>query len=214
MPSITNIISMMAKLGVNEDSPDAALRSIYLTYVQSTYNEVYGEMASTFPTRLRATQDVTLVNGVGTLAVAPYQIIAVYNTSNNFAEVNPTTLDDQMEATPALADAGLPSSYWQDGLMTIKGYPLDNSTLRVLYIPNPSTLTESTLESDLVIPVPFQDLLTWGAMRYLRIDESDKQVGGELASCALMYEKLKGNLFYWLKNGQVRKTINVTKHLA
>lgn len=205
----------MAKLGVNEDNPDVTERAIYLGYLQATYNELYGEVAATFPSALLALQNVTLSSGVGTLNPRPFQIVSVVDTTNNYGFVQPTTFSDYEATNPQLTPDSNPSWYWQEGLSNITTNSAANNVLRVSYIPNPGTLVDGTTgESDLFIPVPFQDVLLWGAMRYVRMDESDKMVGPELQSSATMYEVLKGNFFYWLKNGQVRQQTHAKKYFA
>ena len=149
------------------------------------------------------------------MATTPFIIKKVYNASNNYQELTPTTFDDQEEESPSFSMTGYPNVYWQDGLNSIKAYPLDNSTLSITYIPNPITLVDGvTAEADLIIPAPYQDVLMWGCLRYVRIDESDKNVGPEIQIANAMYEQIKGNLMYWLNNSQVRQKLKTVSYMV
>lgn len=214
MPSIAEMIDKVAKLGVNEDTPDATLRAIYLGYIQSTYNEIYGEVAKNYPTMLLQNQTVALTSGSGTLGTRPFIVDAVFNTDESSRQLEPTDLRTLRNLYPSMDATGFPSFFYISGFSTIKAYPADNSTLSVDYIPNPETLVDGTTgEADLIIPVPYQEMLVWGALRYLAYDERDKSVGAELGIVTAMYEKIKGDFLFWLKNYQVRKSISVQGYL-
>jgi len=214
MPSIAEMIDKVAKLGVNEDNPDATLRAIYLGYIQSTYNELYGEVAKSFPSMLLATQSVTLSSGAGTLTTKPFIVVNVYNTDEGSKPLEPTDYNTLRTLYPSLSNTGFPSYFYMSGFGTIKAYPTDGSTLSVDYIPNPTTLVDgTTTEDDLIIPVPYQEVLVWGALRLISIDERDKAVGTELPIVNSMYEKLKGDFLFWLKNYQVRESVSVRGYL-
>jgi hypothetical protein len=171
--------------------------------MQSTLNELYGEIAELFPTRLVTTQTVTITSGAGTFGTTPFIIRRVRDTGNSSTELQPITLEDLDDRYPLLDSTGNPAYYYQTALATINTYPTNTTTLKVYYIPNPITLTTSTTETQLFIPAPYQEVLMWGALRLLMLDERDKAFVVSLQAVSAMYDKLSGDLKEWAQRQQV-----------
>lgn len=67
-----------------------------------------------------------------------------------------------------------------DGLTTIKTHPSNSTSILVRGIPRMTSLAADDEEDNIKIPPEFHDLLVWGPLVYMHIDERDKGVGGEV----------------------------------
>jgi hypothetical protein len=213
MPAIADMITKMAKLGLNEDNPSIALQTTYLTYIQSTWLELYGEMAKAFPSRLLASQTVTVTSGTGALSPIPFIMVSTRDVGNNLAKLQNITYSDLEDISPTLAVTGAPSYVYTTANNVIKTYPINSTSLRVTYVPRPIDLSLTTAEDDIPVPPPFQEVLMWGGLRLLNLDERDKNVGGEIQLAETMYQRLRGNFFSYLEQSQLGVDVRVKGYL-
>lgn len=207
MATVEDLVNRVAKLGLGEDEPDATEQALYLSFIQSVHDRVYGEVAKSYPTALLDSQEVEVTDGEGELDPAPFIIMQVTDT-DNAKILEPTDLLTLEQENPDLDDTGTPDRFYVQGNMI--GLDTDaDTTLRVRHIPMPSTLTLTTELSALFIPAPFVDLLLWGAITQLAYDERDKGLVVEAQLCMKMYDQFFDPFWTWLAQSQPKQPLYV-----
>lgn len=207
MATVQDLVNRVAKLGLGEDEPDAAEQALYLSFIQASHNQLYGEVAESDVTTLLDSEDVTVTNGSGALAARPFIIKTVVDIDNKRA-LDPTDVLTLVKERPLLDATGKASRFYQKA-NAIKLDTNDSITARVWRMPMPQALTLTTNLSDLYIPEPYVDVLLWGALLQLAYDERDKGLVVEMQLCARMYDTFHGGFWNWLVKNQVREDLFV-----
>ena len=212
MPTVSELLSTikdLALVGAGDTSDDTRI----MRYFNLQYKDLYRKTAQLYPTLLATNEaSVTITSGVGAIGAAPHKVIDVFdngNTSNPLKAITESTLKNQ---NPRMDDTGDPKNYYMTSTTAIKTYPVNSTTLSVDYIPRAETLTTSSAEADIKVPPEYHDLLVWGTLVWMSVDERDKQAGGELSLYQSKYEIAYGEYLEWLSTVQVGdefKTENV-----
>jgi hypothetical protein len=209
MPDVADILTIVknqALVGSGSTADDTRI----MLYMNRAYSEIYRETAKDYPQVLLTLENVALTSGAGTLTEAPLKIMSVRETASyNFLE--PRTILEIERESPTLGDTGVPTWYYMTSRTAIKGYPVDNSTLAVRYVPSAGTLTSTSVEADVKIPPEYQDLLIWGTLLWMAYDERDKGFGTEIGTCQAKYESSMEAYKRWLMLSQPREKLRTEK---
>ena len=169
-----------------------------VNYLNIAYRGVYDEIARSYPFFVATTQSVVITDGQGTLSPAPAYVLSVRDTGNT----NQLLYKKDVEAIQAddnrLDAVGAPSNWYQEGFSTIKTYPVNSTTLSVRYVPNPATLSSTSLEAEIMIPPLYHDVLVWETLRTVMFDERDKLLGPENVIIDKRCEEIWGRLNSYL----------------
>lgn len=202
---VSEIISNVARISTNDDSPDSEATARLLSYLNMVYKLVYRKIAPYYKTRLATTQSVSVTAGSGTLSTLPLRIHSVTDTTNEnrliAADFEEIELND-----PELDDTGNPTHFYIENDTTIVTYPKDTVTLRVRYTPEPADLTSGTLEADIKIPAAYHDILVHGTLFLSHMDENDLRAIGELQVSDSVFGRQLNELIAYLKNRPGTKT--------
>lgn len=172
MATVNEMITYVAGQSLNDDQPDTALQQRILRYINRAYKDTYAALAQYLENTQHTTQSVSVTSGAGTLSPAPFKIISVVDTTNKKV-LEPRSVRDLEMEYPALDDTGDPSYYYISGETTINTYPAGTQTLRVRYVPEPSSLVIGGAESTISIPPRYHDIIENRALYFMSIDERD-----------------------------------------
>lgn len=182
-----------------------------LRYLNKGYALVYARCAKACPSLYRKTQDVTITNGEGDFAEAVHKVLAVFDKNNGYRKLDHRTTADVECDDPGLTATGNPCSYDVrfGGLAT---YPLNSTVLKVPFIPPPASLTDSSQEGEILIPVVHHEVLEWAALFTLAYDERDKLVGSELQFTQAAFETRMDSLVLFLLGLRPAQETRVKSH--
>lgn len=185
-------LALVGATGSANDTP-----RIY-NYLNMAYRIAYEKMTAVYPWTVQTTQNVVMTSGSGTMSTQPLHILKVADTENSYAKLDPTDIDTVEEGDADISATGNPNKFWVEGFTTLKSHPLNDTTLRVRYTPNPATLASDSVEADIKLPPIFHDVLTWETLKVMSYDERDKIVGAELAFDKEQYEDSYDRLYRYL----------------
>lgn len=179
MPAVAELLTNIQSLAlVGATGGDT---SRVLNYFNMAYRKVYEKVTSKYPWAAQTTQTVAITAGSGPMNPVPLHILSVRDANNNCQKLDPTDVEDVECENPPLDRAGSPCKFWVEGFAILKAWPVNSTTVRVRYAPNPATLVANSAEEDIKIPPAFHDVLTWETLALMAYDERDKIVGAELA---------------------------------
>lgn len=203
---VSEIITQVAQLGLNEDYPDAELQERILAYINRGHEQAYTEVAQYLEPINSTTETVAITAGAGTIVGDIYKYISVVDT-NAGRVLTPTTAAELEEADPALSQTGQPIKYYKVGNQ-IFTYPINDTSIRIRYIPQSQELTAITTEAELPYPRNFQQVLIWGGLYWMSLDERDASTNAVLAVAGSNFQNLIGKMNLYLKgNGTATKSV-------
>lgn len=205
--NVSDIITQVAQLGLNEDYPDTALAERILSYVNRAHEQTYSEVGQYLEPVNSQTQTVAITAGQGTLSPEPDFFISVVDTTSS-RKLQATTASTLEDTDPALDAVGNPTYYYKVGT-TIYTYPINSTSLRVRYIPIKTELTAATTEAELPYPTKYHSVLVWGALYWMSLDERDLTTNTVLMSASGNYKQLIQKMASYLQ-GNGRNAFTVT----
>lgn len=158
------IVQRIIDLGLNESAPDTNLQAKALGWLNSAYQEAYGEAAKYALPILKQTVNVTITNGAGTLA-APYR--RIYNIVDTVTKrvLKPSDIGYVRSIDPMLERTGDPARYYFDGSETsIKTHPKNSTTVQLDVMPKAAELVIGDTEDAIKIPSEFHEMLVWASL--------------------------------------------------
>lgn len=207
---VATIIERIASLSLSGSVVDDAVgQAMILSWVQSTYEEVWSEIATEFPTLLETTQDVTVTDGVGTLAPWPMSIKSVADLTNRTFLTVTLASEVEKEDIELTAAGTSPRRYYVTEGTKLNTYVKATIAARVRYTPFAGQLGANGAASTIQFPPQFHDALVWGGLRFAAVDERDKGMGTEIATFQVMYEQRKNALLTWLRTHQAKPKSHV-----
>lgn len=202
MPTVSELLSTikdLALVGAGDTSDDTRI----MRYFNLQYKDLYRKTAQLYPTLLSTNETVTITSGAGAISAAPHKVVDVFDNGNTANALQESTQSAVKRKYPLQADTGNPEYYYMTSETAINTYPVNSTTLDVDYIPRAGTLTSASTEADIKVPPDFHDLLVWGTLVWLSVDERDKQAGGEITLFQSKYEIALGDYQEWLIYSQV-----------
>jgi hypothetical protein len=166
-------------------------------YFNMAYREIYEKVAERYPWFVQDTQDVVMTAGSGTFVTQPLTILSIRDVGNSLTELCATDVLAVEKCDPGLDDTGKPDKYYVNGFTKLRSHPLNDTTLRVRYTPNPATLDNSSPESAIMLQPVHHDVLTWKTLKLMAYDERDKVVGAELAYNKEADEAAEDRMWRW-----------------
>lgn len=164
-----------------------------LRYLNKAYCMVYAEIAAINPALFQEYQTMSVTGGLGSFATPVFKVLSAVDLTNGNRKLTTRSTDDIERDDPTASTEGAPVSYEQTfrGLST---YPRNSTTLRIRFTPNPNTLDANTLESDILVPVLYHEVLEWATLLTIAYDERDKLVGSELQFTKSTFETMMDKL--------------------
>lgn len=204
---VSEIITQVAQLGLNEDFPDEELQERILAYINRGHEQAYTEVAQYLEPINSTTEAVVITGGTGTIVGDVYSFISVVDVDNNRV-LDPASASELEESDPALSQTGQPTRYYRIGNQ-IFTYPVNDTNIRIRYVPQAQTLTAATTEAELPYPRNFQQVLVWGGLYWMSLDERDASTNAVLSVAGSNFQNLIGKMNIYLKgNGTSTKTVS------
>ena len=172
MATIPEMITFIASQSLNDDTPDIAMQTRILTYINRAYQRAYDRLSQHLDNTAHTTQNVTVTTGVGTLSPDPLAVINVVDVTNGQV-LEPKSIRFIEEIDPKLEATGSPAFYYLQDTTTINVYPPGSTSLRVRYVPQPVTLTLTSPVTDIKIPAIYHNIIEQGALAFVGEDEKD-----------------------------------------
>lgn len=202
--NVTEIINRIATISLNEDSPDADIQTRLVRYINDAYFEVYRETAKMYKNRLLTSEAVTITNGAGTISVTPFSWETVKDTVGKQI-LKPSDIEEIDEIDIEIDDTGNPTRYYITTGTTVNTHPINSTTILVRYIPEATVLSVSSTEADIKISVMFQEILVWGAIFMMFLDERDTRTELEIQVAQAKFDDKLTRLKSHLDNQPKRK---------
>jgi len=204
---VNSIISQIAYLSLDEDSPSSAMQTRILAYVNNAYREAFRQTAAANKQNLMTTETVTITSGAGTMTASPFKIEQVVDTGQDFV-LSPSTILEVEQRDRELDDSGNPTVYYMTGEQDINTHPIDSTSLRVRYIPDYVELAVDGAESTIKLPRSYHDLLVDGALFYMYQDERDVRAIQEINAAKTLFDiKLNDVKRYLTSQNKKRKRV-------
>jgi hypothetical protein len=212
------MLNQMSLLSVGPDLAPAAVRSIYLQYLNLAHFELYNYSALMnddvmVMEALTTTFNAQPVTQTITLSQVPLSVSQVYYPlARRFLAKK--GLEDFMIFQSGYSYSASPQVY-NVAKQTISIYPFvstDTYALNCLYVPQPMNLIENMNESDIPYPLAYHGYLVDGALYYLFQDEEGFQSTSKGIQHQQKWEKGKTALFSYLinsSNKEIRTFSNV-----
>lgn len=172
------MVKQLALLGATGAATDDT--KVY-GYLNVGVLKVYEKVSAKYPWATQTTQEVTITAGEGELDPEPLHILRVQDANNGYLKLDPTDVDAVEDEDPGLEAEGAPDKFWQEGKLTLKSHPANDTVLKVRFTPLPDDLDETSTEDDLFLPKVFHEIYLWETLKFMAYDERDKIVGAELA---------------------------------
>lgn len=198
---VKDYINIMANLSIMSDNLSDAEREIFLQYLNLAHMELYQYTAN-------VNNDLMILENINQgddLTQSPFLINVVCDTNQK------RILEKISFEQSVLMDRGYnqtsssPLYYYSIGKKivvypgsTIANYP----PLQVLYVPQPSLLTEIMEDTDLPYPLAYVNVLLDGALYYLFQDEGGFKNSTKAQAQQERWEKGKVKMFSYLNNAQ------------
>jgi len=178
--NVDSIISRIAKLSSDEDSPDLESQQRILDYVNLAHFEIYQRTAVLNSNRLGTTEDLTQTAGSSTISAEPFKVLSVVDLDEERL-LEERHIEDIEQDYPMIDDIGSPDYFYLSGTTTLNTYPLNNADVRIRYIPMPTELALGGAESTIPYPSPYHRALIMGGLYYMYQDERDFRTVQEIS---------------------------------
>lgn len=164
---VSDILDLMANLGIGLDEPTKDDNEIYLRYLNLAHFELYRHTASVNPFLILQKDILSVNNGVVDSLTAPlFSIRKVYRTDTNLGLIA-YSIDKVLDSDPSLSVIGNPI-YWYYANNNLNVWPLwtQQDGLGVIYN---TEINYLKINDDLnsYYPLSFHPLLADGAVYYL-----------------------------------------------
>jgi hypothetical protein len=204
--NVQAILDRVFAISLNEDSPDSALQTRALRYLNDTYKEVLREVNQLRVNDLTLDETLTVSGGQIVLSHTPLEVKSVTNITDEQTMYR-SDLASILRKDPDLSDTGSPVFYYFDstGAATMKVWPPEEGvSIRVLYNPKVDDLEITDAESDILLPPEYHDVLVWGTLRWNFLDERDARTVQELGYSQAQFEITKNDLKRYIMRQQER----------
>lgn len=215
---VSEILKLLATLSIGLDDIDVTNPNdgdvvVFMRYINLCYFELLQATISESPTVVKLNEQLDCTNGVlASTAQTVFIPKVIYNISSN-VPLTGTLEEDVLKNDPGLTKTGIPQEwYYANGVLNV--YPLATSLVSqgggfgVRYIPQPSSLTSSSLSSDILIPNLYQQVLADGASYYIFQSEAGFKDQMKMQSAMARWEDGKKKLFAYMKNISGKKYLS------
>lgn len=215
---VSEILKLLATLSIGLDDIDVTNPNdgdvvVFMRYINLCYFEILQATISESPTVVKLHEKLDCAEGVlESTSQAIFIPKTIYNISSN-TPLTGTLEEDVLKKDPGLTKTGTPQEwYYANGVINV--YPLaislvdEGGGFGVRYIPQPSSLTLSSLSSDILIPPLYQQLLADGASYYLFQSETGFKDNMKMQASMARWEKGKQKLFAYMKNISGKKQLS------
>jgi len=169
---VSGLLTLMGNLSLGNDNITKVERAIFLQYLNLAHLELY-QVTANFNCDLLIQETVANQEGknYAQLPEKPYLVNSVYDLTHQ-RQLHRISLTQAIERDPAFVRKGNPCQYFvrQDTLRFVP-VPIEVTSIKVWYVPQPITLTEQTPEEEIPYPVVYHPVLVDGALYYLFCEE-------------------------------------------
>ncbi len=208
---VSEILTLMGHLSVGNDNITPTERAIFLQYLNLAHWELYQETAN-FNQDLLIQETLTSERGTNsvTLSRMPYLVSSVYDQTRKRI-LTRLSIEDAVEHNPAATVQEAPFA-WFIQTNTLWFVPPQTApvSVRVWYIPQPSSLSEETEEEDIPYPAAYHPVLVDGALYYLFQEEGGFKSASKELEARKRWESGKSKLLSYLysSSGQTFSTFS------
>lgn len=206
--NVNAMINRISNISMNEDVPDSETQARIVRYINDTYSEVYREIAKLYKNRLLTSETVEVVDGVGTLSAAPFAYGVVKDIDGSLI-LTATDIEHIDEIDVDGTGMGTPTRYFITHDTTLNTHPKNTTSVLVRVIPEAQVLSSASTEADIMIPVMFHEILIWGALFMMFLDERDTRTELEIRAAKSEYVTKLSRLKGYLAN-QPKRKIRIT----
>ena len=170
--TVKYLLTLMGHLSLGNDNIMPEERQIFLHYLNLTHFELY-QVTAPFNQDLFIFETVSNALGENavTLRFPPYALQTVYDQTHQ-KKLTRTSLADLLEKDPGFTATGYPYQYFLQGSV-VHFYPPQTAitSVRVVYTPQPTFLTEQTEDQDIPYPIAYHPVLVDGGLYYVFQEE-------------------------------------------
>lgn len=198
--NVSDLLTLMGHLSLGNDNVSNAEREIFLQYLNLAHFELYQQTASLNMDLAWARTLTTEEGEISlTLPVPVYIIQHVYDLTHH-RSLTRVSVIELLQFNPESEGVGLPRFYYIIG-PEMHFYPVPTSrlTVKVLYIPQPVSFREETLEDAIPYPLAYHPVLVDGALYYLFQDQSGFKNPLKMAEAKQRWKGGKSRLLAYLK---------------
>ena len=160
--NVNEIRDRILEVSHDEVAPDTNLQNKAISWLNSAYHEMMDECMPFMERYLQKSELVEVESGLGSLNQEVYRAVQVVDIQNKRA-LKEVSYQEILAKDPALEVKGAPACYYLQGNQ-ISVYPAQNTSLKVVYMPVVSDLSEGQVESDILLPRVFHGGLVWGGL--------------------------------------------------
>lgn len=197
---VSDLLTLMGHLSLGNDNVSNAEREIFLQYLNLAHFELYQQTASL---NMDLAWARTLTTEEGEMSVRlpdpPYIMQRVYDLTHH-RPLTRASVAELYQLNPESGGVGPPRMYYVIG-PELQFYPLPTTTLtvKVLYIPQPVSFRQETVEDDIPYPLAYHPVLVDGALYYLFQDQSGFKNPVKMAEAKQRWKGGQSRLLAYLK---------------
>ena len=197
---VSDLLTLMGHLSLGNDNVSNAEREIFLQYLNLAHFELYQETAS-LNTDLWRARTLTTEEGETSVRLPnpPYIMQRVYDLTHH-RPLPRKSVVELLKLNPENEGVGPPRFYYVIG-SELQFYPIPTTTLtvKILYIPQPVSFRQETLEDAIPYPLAYHPVLVDGALYYLFQDQSGFKNPLKMAEAKQRWKGGKSRLLSYLK---------------